>query len=385
MANELNITLGQTGLTVIARLFSAGSQVGTDISLTEIVGQGGYYTGNMPAVAAAYYDVLFLINGVIRGSNSINWSGTTEIVGSSLTALAIRTEMDTNSTKLSNLDATVSSRLSSSAYTVPPTVVQIRAEMDTNSTKLSNLDATISSRLSSSAYAAPPTVIQIRAEMDANSVKLAGAATSAAVSAVGTTILQAVGTPFQAGSYVVPPSASSIADTIATVLFVDGGTNQLKVHPDHSVDTSNTTVANYVTVPAAIAVASQEPSVIVCIRGDTLRVALPLMGSLTGRSKLVLTVKVSTSDTDLQAVLQVVEGIGLTRVNGSGSVNPASASLDVIDATTGAVTLVVNADITAALAIRDLEWDTQVNFPTGIVSPLRGSMTIVADVTQSVT
>ena len=349
MANELNITLGQTGLTVIARLFSAGSQVGTDISLTEIVGQGGYYTGNMPAVAAAYYDVLFLINGVIRGSNSINWSGTTEIVGSSLTALAIRTEMDTNSTKLSNLDATISSRLSSSAY------------------------------------AAPPTVIQIRAEMDANSVKLAGAATSAAVSAVGTTILQAVGTPFQAGSYVVPPSASSIADTIATVLFVDGGTNQLKVHPDHSVDTSNTTVANYVTVPAAIAVASQEPSVIVCIRGDTLRVALPLMGSLTGRSKLVLTVKVSTSDTDLQAVLQVVEGIGLTRVNGSGSVNPASASLDVIDATTGAVTLVVNADITAALAIRDLEWDTQVNFPTGIVSPLRGSMTIVADVTQSVT
>jgi hypothetical protein len=71
------------------------------------------------------------------------------------TVTAIRTEMDTNSTKLVNLDATVSSRLATSGYTAPttpPTVVQIRTEMDTNSTKL---DATVSSRMATFTYTSP--------------------------------------------------------------------------------------------------------------------------------------------------------------------------------------------------------------------------------------
>jgi hypothetical protein len=38
-----------------------------------------------------------------------------------------------------------------------PTAAQIRAEMDSNSTKLANLDATVSSRLASSSYTTPPT------------------------------------------------------------------------------------------------------------------------------------------------------------------------------------------------------------------------------------
>jgi len=71
------------------------------------------------------------------------------------TVTAIRTEMDTNSTKLVNLDATVSSRLATSGYTAPttpPTVVQIRTEIDTNSTKL---DATVSSRMATFTYTSP--------------------------------------------------------------------------------------------------------------------------------------------------------------------------------------------------------------------------------------
>jgi hypothetical protein len=66
------------------------------------------------------------------------------------TATEIRQEMDSNSTKLANLDASVSSRLAGSAYTAPstpPTVVQIRQEIDANSTKL---DAAVSSRLAAS-------------------------------------------------------------------------------------------------------------------------------------------------------------------------------------------------------------------------------------------
>jgi hypothetical protein len=59
---------------------------------------------------------------------------------------------------LTNLDATVSSRLSSGSYTAPPTppsVTAIREEIDANSVRLSYLDAAISSRLSTSGYTAP--------------------------------------------------------------------------------------------------------------------------------------------------------------------------------------------------------------------------------------
>jgi hypothetical protein len=71
------------------------------------------------------------------------------------TASEIRQEMDSNSTKLANLDSTVSSRLAGSSYTAPstpPTAIQIRQELDANSTKL---DAAISTRLAGSAYTAP--------------------------------------------------------------------------------------------------------------------------------------------------------------------------------------------------------------------------------------
>jgi hypothetical protein len=44
------------------------------------------------------------------------------------------------------LDAAISSRLAAGSYTTPPTVTAIRQEMDTNSTKLANLDAAVSTR-----------------------------------------------------------------------------------------------------------------------------------------------------------------------------------------------------------------------------------------------
>jgi antitoxin component HigA of HigAB toxin-antitoxin module len=56
-----------------------------------------------------------------------------------------------------NLDALISSRMATFTYTAPPTVAAIRTEMDTNSTKLANLDATVSSRLATSGYTAPLT------------------------------------------------------------------------------------------------------------------------------------------------------------------------------------------------------------------------------------
>jgi hypothetical protein len=80
------------------------------------------------------------------------WSHATRTLTSASgpTATEIRQEMDSNSTKLANLDSTVSSRLAGSAYTAPstpPTAIQIRQELDANSTKL---DVAVSSRLAAS-------------------------------------------------------------------------------------------------------------------------------------------------------------------------------------------------------------------------------------------
>lgn len=76
---------------------------------------------------------------------------------------------------VTNIDAAISSRLPASSYTAPttpPTVTAIRQEMDTNSTKLANLDTTVSSRLATVGYSAPPSAVSIRSEIDSNSTKL---------------------------------------------------------------------------------------------------------------------------------------------------------------------------------------------------------------------
>jgi hypothetical protein len=67
-----------------------------------------------------------------------------------LTAAAIRTEL---AVELARIDAAVSSAGNA------PTAAQIRSEMDSNSTKLANLDATVSSRLAPSGTLATVTTL----------------------------------------------------------------------------------------------------------------------------------------------------------------------------------------------------------------------------------
>lgn len=85
-----------------------------------------------------------------------------------------------------SLDADVSSRLATSGYTAPPTVVAIQAGLATSAAvgaiptnplittdaRLNNLDAAVSSRLATSVYSPPPSVVAIRTEIDANSTKM---------------------------------------------------------------------------------------------------------------------------------------------------------------------------------------------------------------------
>lgn len=65
---------------MVARLYLGGSQVGTDITMTEVSGQGGLYAGNMPnGLASAIYVVQFLISSVIKGAGTIVWDGVHEV------------------------------------------------------------------------------------------------------------------------------------------------------------------------------------------------------------------------------------------------------------------------------------------------------------------
>jgi len=70
-----------------------------------------------------------------------------------------------------------------------PSATDIRQELDTNSTKLANLDATVSSRLASSAYSAAPTTSQIATAVEGSLLNEADgqAVLNAIVGAIGNT------------------------------------------------------------------------------------------------------------------------------------------------------------------------------------------------------
>jgi hypothetical protein len=194
MANELNIALS-TGLTVTAQAYTAGAASGSAINLSE-VSTSGFYTGNMTG-SAGTYQLVFLSGGATVGTGQINWSGTAEIPFSTLTTadiptaaisaiqaktdnlpsdpadqslvesaiaglsiptvVQIRTEMDSNSTKLANLDATISSRSTLTTGDLPsvPSAASVATAVRTELTEISNLDASVSSRLASADYTAP--------------------------------------------------------------------------------------------------------------------------------------------------------------------------------------------------------------------------------------
>ena len=89
MPNEMNLNNGITGLTVTARLYSGSTQIGSTISMTEVSGALGRYTGSMPTTAAGVYGVLFYAAGAQIGSGKIEWNGTNEV-----TALVLESDIN---------------------------------------------------------------------------------------------------------------------------------------------------------------------------------------------------------------------------------------------------------------------------------------------------
>lgn len=212
MPNELNIALATTGLTVTCQRYQNGAAVGSAISCPE-TGTSGFYSGNMTGTAGTY-QLAFLASGANVGSGSIIWDGTNEIATSTLTAPQVRTELSTElgridaniSSRLapSGTLATVTNLTNAPASVTPadiwshasrtltsasgPTAVQIRQEMDSNSTRLANLDAAISTRATPANIPASD-ITAIKAKTDAlNTDRLAQVATT---NIVGTLLAQA--------------------------------------------------------------------------------------------------------------------------------------------------------------------------------------------------
>ena len=132
-----------------------------------------------------------ITEGGITAADVWSASSRTLTTSSGPTAVEIRQEMDANSTKLANLDASISSRLADADYVAPtsaPTVADIRAEL---AVELARLDASVSSRLAGSSYTAPttpPTAAEITTAVWAAADKTGYSLTSAERTAIAAAV-----------------------------------------------------------------------------------------------------------------------------------------------------------------------------------------------------
>ena len=123
---------GTTGLTVTVDVYDpAGTKIVDAGSATELAGGLYTYTLSSSNSTAGEYVAIF------------------KTTDANVDAQHVPSLWSLGRAGVENLDATISSRLADADYTAPtaaPTVVDIRTEMDSNSTKLANLDAAVSTR-----------------------------------------------------------------------------------------------------------------------------------------------------------------------------------------------------------------------------------------------
>jgi hypothetical protein len=80
MANELNTAQPTSGLSITAQLFQTGITVGAAVTCDE-VGTTRFYSGDMPAITAGTYQVVFYDSAITPVSGGvIAWNGTSEIL-----------------------------------------------------------------------------------------------------------------------------------------------------------------------------------------------------------------------------------------------------------------------------------------------------------------
>jgi hypothetical protein len=146
------VAVGVATDNTVGTAFVTGSDIATAVwgAATRSITGGTVDTLTNAPASVTPSDIWSHASRTITGGTVDTLTNAPSVPSAAAIASQVRTEL---SVELGRVDQNISS--------AAPTVTAIRQEMDANSTKLANLDATVSSRLASSAYSAAPTTAQI--------------------------------------------------------------------------------------------------------------------------------------------------------------------------------------------------------------------------------
>ena len=209
LGTALTETAGQIAA-AFKQFFNVASPTGTMKAITNVVTTTNLT--NLPAAAATAAELA----KVPKSDGTASWNATA--------LAAINAEVDTalnTAIPGSPTADSINERIAAiDAYGTPPTVAAIRAEMDSNSTKLANLDATVSSRLATAGYTAPLDAAGVRTAVGlatANlDTQLAALPTDADVQTAAAAALTAYDPPTKAelDSAVAPLATAAALDAV---------------------------------------------------------------------------------------------------------------------------------------------------------------------------
>lgn len=228
---------------------------------------------------------------------------------SSVNSIPTTTLLSSDS-RLDNLDATISSRLASASYTIPPSVSAIRSEIDSNSTKL---DVAISTRLASGSYTTPPTASviagQVRTELGTELTKITAIPSNPLLTTDSRldNLDTAISSRLATSSYTAPISATTIANAVWTAV-----TRSLNV--DVTISTAQVT-----------AIATGVEAAIIN-EGDSQQVIAAIVAAI-GNTNITSGVIASAVRSELATELARIDVATSTRLASSGYVAPNNSAI----------------------------------------------------------
>ena len=283
-----------------------------------------------------------------------------------------------------NASANVTLWKSADAGAIPaaaPSAAAIRTEMDSNSTKLANLDATVSSRLAAASYTAPLDAAGVRTAVGlatANlDTQLAGLPTDADVQAAAAAALTAYDPPTDTEM----DAGLALLATSAALVVIDANVDAIKLVTD-AIDVSEITlapvnVAGHLTITTALTFETQISGLVIPVDWIS----------------AVWSLKRSRRDLDTASLVKLVEsnpGVGtdgLAVLNGAAPVSPLTAASGALTINVGAGTATVQLtdDLTAQLATRSgLIWGLKFLRSNGDSKEYAGTADVELSVTHGI-
>lgn len=135
MPNELNILLS-TGRTITADILNGSTVTASNISLSER-GTTGHYFGNVPALAAGNYFVVFKEGPTLVGYGELYWDGTKEVINK------LDADISTRATQTSVNAIPTNPLLTNDSRLTNLTTIALIRKLITNSTKIDELTNTL--------------------------------------------------------------------------------------------------------------------------------------------------------------------------------------------------------------------------------------------------